>query len=469
MMKKFKRPSIELLVFFLIIALAVFLRFYKIKEVANFDFDQEYAANFAYSVVKEFPIQLIGQGLSIQGLFMGPLYFYYLVPFFMLTNLHPIGGVIGSAVFGIITILVYFFVARKIFGTKAALVIAFLRSVLYIELGNDWALAPGLQADIPVVLTWYFFLEYWKGSTKIFPWIGFIFGIYTSLHPVLFPFYFVFLVLILLKRKLPNIKTALISFVAFLIPVSPLLVFEYFHKFLEVKRLIELFSGPALEHKGNSQILSYLRLNLSEPQRILGLGQIHLAVFSVLFFLVLFFLVKKGVGFWKEKFHIIFLAITYFVFIGYYSLFPAHVPEYYFIALTTLMIIYIGASLSMLLKNKFGALVLVVILANIFLVNFAVLQRRWNNTYKEGLADKDFIVKEIIKRQPKGEEFYVSYIKLPGWNFGFDYLFKLYGHVPQTVMAKPPVYTIVVPKSLSPDSIDISSHDVGLILPEKGK
>lgn len=82
------------------------------------------------------------------------------------------------------------------------------------------------------------------------------------------------------------------------------------------------------------------------------------------------------------------------------------------------------------------------------------------------LFHKDFIVSEILKRQPKEEDFFVSYIKYPGWNFGFDYLFKLYGHIPQTKEVKPPIYTIVIPKSLSEGEDRITSGNIHLILPE---
>lgn len=100
------------------------------------------------------------------------------------------------------------------------------------------------------------------------------------------------------------------------------------------------------------------------------------------------------------------------------------------------------------------------------LFNIKHLINHWNNPSLTTLAHKDFIVKEILKRQPSDKEFYVSYIKHPGWNFGFNYLFKLYGHIPQTKEAKPPVYTIVIPKGLSEGSLSITSGNIGLILPE---
>ena len=49
--------------------------------------------------------------------------------------------------------------------------------------------------------------------------------------------------------------------------------------------------------------------------------------------------------------------------------------------------------------------------------------------------------------------------------FGFDYWFKLYDCVPQDKEPKETVYTIVIPKSLSLDGLNLESGDIGLILP----
>src|SRR3989344_7542643 len=112
----------------IIVLIAAFLRFYRLPEMANFDYDQEYASGFAYTVLKEYPIKLIGQGLSVEGLFMGPIYFYYLVPFFSLFNLHPIGGFVGSVFLGLFTIIIYYIVANKLFGFPAGIIAALFKA-----------------------------------------------------------------------------------------------------------------------------------------------------------------------------------------------------------------------------------------------------------------------------------------------------------------------------------------------------
>lgn len=470
MLKSFlipKRFDKTLLIFFLILLLAAFLRFWRLSEMANFDFDQEYASNFAYSVLREFPIQLIGQGLSIQGLFMGPAYFYYLVPFFAVSQLHPVGGFVGSAIFGLAIISAYFLVGKELFGKTAGLIAASLRSILYVELNNDWNMAPVYGSELMVLLTWWCFYKYWKGRSKFIIVLGFLFGLYTSIHPILFPFYLVFLLLLLVSKILPNIKIAFLSILAFLIPISPLLIFEYFHKFLEVRVLISLFTRSPTEPANLGRLKYFLEVIQSEPQRVLGLQILPKELFLVSFAVILAFLIIRKVGFWQDSFHKVMVFITFGVFIIYYTFFPGHVPEYYFLALTCLIILYIAAILSFLTKNKILFLVLVLILLNITVRNLQQLvSLKWNNSRLITLYHKDVIVKEIVKSQPMGQEFYVSYISNLGWNFGFSYLFKLYGQIPQTKEVKPPIYTIVIPISLSPGSSDVVSGDIGLILPE---
>ena len=464
LIKKLKKVDIILI---LILVLASFLRFYRLAEMANFDFDQEYASNFAYTIIKDYPIQLIGQGLSVEGLFLGPLYFYYLVPFFAIFNLHPLGGFVGSVIVGLVTILAYYLLARELFGKNAGLIAAFLRSIIYVSLNNDWNMAPAYAAELVVLATWWCFYRYWRGQTKYLPHLAFLFGLYTSIHPILFPFYFVFIALFVIKRSFPKIKTIGVSLIAFVIPLSPLLVFEYLHDFWEVKKLLAFFIGPSMESPGLARLTSYSDFVFAEAYNILQVpflsNQVFLILLSILFILLSF----KKVSFFKQNFHKIALPLTFIIFLAYYTFFPTHVPEYYFLALSSLTLLYISVILAILSKNPISIIILFIILANITWFNLnQLIEKKWTNPSQITLYHKDSIVKEIVKRQSDKEEFFVSYISALGWNFGFNYLFKLYGEIPQTREAKQPIYTIVMPKSLSPDSINISSGNIGVILPD---
>jgi hypothetical protein len=160
------------------------------------------------------------------------------------------------------------------------------------------------------------------------------------------------------------------------------------------------------------------------------------------------------------------LPLAFGIFVIYYTLFPTHVPEYYFLAISVLFFFYTGGIVSLLAKKRGLRPILILILAFLAVVNFKGLFDSWNYPTPAALYNKDQIVKEILRRQPPTSDFYVSYIKELGWNFGFNYLFALYGHTPQTKEAKKPIYTIVIPKSLSLGNLDFTSGNVGLIVEE---
>jgi 4-amino-4-deoxy-L-arabinose transferase-like glycosyltransferase len=452
----------------LILIIAAALRFYRLPEMAYFDFDQSYAANFAYDVLREFPIRMIGQGLSIEGLFMGPLYFYYLVPFYALFNLHPLGGAVGSVFLGLGIITAYYFFGYKLFGKPAGLIAAFLGAVLFREIESDWSVTPAFSSKLLILVTWYCFYQYWQGKTKYLPLLGLVFGLYTSFHPVLFPFYLVFLILFLIKRKLPNLKILFLSIIAFIAPITPLILFEFFHNFLEVRRLFELIMGPKSPSTVLSitKLLKYTLLVLSEPQNALGINLYPPVLLSGLLLLIMVIFTLRRVSFWKESFHLLMLLITLLVFILYYFFLPVHLPEYYFMAPIILLFFYFSGLLGFWTTRPLGRIGVLVFLAFIALINIRTLdQSKWSNPNLITLVHKDTIVKAIIKEQPKEEKFFVSYLNLPGWNFGFSYFFKLYDYKPEDKGVENAIYTIVIPKALSIDSIDISSGNVGLILP----
>lgn len=453
--------------FFLLLVLGAALRFYRLPEMASLDFDQEYAANFAYSVVKEFPIQLIGEGLSIQGIFMGPLYFYFLTPFYLLFNLHPLGGAVGSVFIGLLTITVYYFVGNNLFGRPAGLITAFFRAILFRPIQDDFSITPAFSSDLMVILTWFLFYKYWKGENKFLPLLGLVFGFYTSFHPILFPFYFVFLIIFLLRRPWPNLKLIVTSSLAFLLPLTPLILFEYFHKFMEIDtfRAAFLLHQTGIKINLSEKLINLLTIIISDPSQILSLAiPAFLIFFLTILFLVILTLRKAAFG--KDRFHFYCLTLATVVFILYYLLLPINILSYYLSAPVVLLLFYLGGILGYLATKPVLKWVIFGFLIYMAFINISLLRGRWSDPSLITLDHKDRIVKAIIERQPSDKDFFVSYINSPGWNFGFDYLFKIYGRIPKKDYVPNYSYTIVIPKSLSPDSINISSGNVGLILPK---
>lgn len=448
-------------IFVLILLIGVLLRFYKLNQMVGFDFDQEYAANFAYSVFHVFPIQLIGQGLSVPGLFMGPLYFYYLVPFFALFNLNPLGGYVGSVILGMITICAYYLILRNVFSEKTALIASFLRAILFSKINVDWSMVPSLSSELAILLSWFFMYKFWKGNNRYLIPLGFVFGFFTSFHPIEFPFYIIFLIIVLAKRKLPSLKIVFGSIIAFVLPLVPLIVFEYFRKLTEIKLLLfGLGATSKAEPKTLENLFGFVQTIFYDLHYSFGFDSIQAPkfIFPIIgFALILFMFFKRNEL--KNKFHYLFLPITITAFLLYYFLLPTHVPEYYFTGVFTVIFIYFTIALSFLNKK-----VLFVFLAVISLISFYQFENKWSNNNLYTFYYKDRVVNEIAKRE-SSNNFRVTYIIDPGWQYGFEYLFKYYGKIPKG-QGGSPEYKIFLPTSITNDKLDMVFGNVGLILPK---
>jgi len=451
-----------------IIIIGAFLRFYKLPEMTQFEFDQEYAANFAYSVLNVYPIQLIGQGLSVKGLFMGPLYFYYLVPFYFLTNMHPLGGAIGSVVLGLFTIAIYFFVGRSIFGSRVGLLLAFLRATLYSFVNTDRLVTPAFSSDSIIILTWYCFYQYWHGKTIFVIPTAILFGLYTSFHPILFPFYFVFVAMVVIKRKLPSMKHIVLSIIAGIVPILPLIKFEIDHKFLEFKVLFAM-SSENITHEVRDlpRLIKHLQIELVAPLWNLVFEYRNAWIIPVSFLIIgtgLVAVIKKT-GFWKDSFHATMLGVTALIFTAYYFLLPTHVPEYYFLPIHILGLMYVVAAVSLSSPTIVKKWVLPFVCLAIVFKNFNMFTGEWNNPNLKNLSQKDAIIKQVINHTQNNSAFFVSYIMPYGDNTGYPYLFKIYNRTPSNDVSKP-IFNIVYPKASITEKHDFSAGNIGLILPK---
>ncbi len=455
----------DFVILFSIVSVGLFLRLYKLPSMVGFDFDQEYAAMFAQTILKVFPIQMIGQGLSVQGLFMGPFYFYYLVPFFALTGLDPIGGYIGSIVLGTGTIILYYVLLRRVFGRVAGIIGALLASTLLLYIQYDWAMAPAYSSTFIILITWFCLYKYWHGNTAYLLLLSFVFGMYTSIHPILFPFYFLFVLVFLVKRRVPSFKIGIFSLLLFILPLTPLLLFEYFRHFLEFKTLLSLHGSSSAEIKSFATFIDYGLILFRFPVLLfqLPLSGISAAIFSTLFYASPIVLSIKKIGFWKDRFHIFMIVTTVMAFLGYYYFLPTHVPEYYFIGAESIVFIYAASTLALLYKTK-AKLFLIAFLGFVFVVNFSRLVSLWRSSGGYTLEAKEYILREIKSRQKDNPNFAISYNIDVGQEYGLGYLTRLYGIEPR---GKPDtVYEIVIPLSRTKETIDIlsPSGNIGVVI-----
>lgn len=80
-----------------ILIIGAFLRLYKIDGYMTFLGDEGRDVIIVRNLLVNADPILIGPGTSVGGMYLGPLYYYFMAPFLLLANFSPVGPAVGVA------------------------------------------------------------------------------------------------------------------------------------------------------------------------------------------------------------------------------------------------------------------------------------------------------------------------------------------------------------------------------------
>jgi len=251
--KKFFSQNWELILLSIFILIASVLRFSHIASLNFFTYDQARDALFVKRMIVDGQFRLLGTQTSLPGMYLPPFYYYTLVPILWLAHLNPVGIDIYSALIGVLTVPLIWFVANKIFGRPAGIFSAglFAVSPLVVELTRR-AWNPNTLPFFILVTFWFLYLYYQNRKTKDFLLAFAFYGYCLSLHFgawLLIPLFVFTWGFYLVKNK--KIWGALGSLGILGFFVLPLLFFELRHHFfLTSQAKIFFFGGGHLGVRG---------------------------------------------------------------------------------------------------------------------------------------------------------------------------------------------------------------------------
>ena len=132
-MKKslFKRiaPYVPALVLLSILVLGAYVRFYRISEYMTFLGDEGRDMLVIKRMIVDHKFTLLGPTASVGGFFLGPIYYYFMLPFVWAWGLSPVGAAVMVALFGTATIYVVYRLGRDMFDEWVGLMASALYSV----------------------------------------------------------------------------------------------------------------------------------------------------------------------------------------------------------------------------------------------------------------------------------------------------------------------------------------------------
>lgn len=451
--------------FLLIILAALFLRVYKPLAYYYYAHDQDLASWFFLDVVKNGHLRLIGQETSVHGVFIGPIFYYLLIPFYLLFGGQPYGGILLVTVLGMFSVLSIYFVFWRIINKNAGLIGSIIYAFSYVIIFTDREVVP----TMPVYLwsIWYLYALYLvlaKKQKPAFTMAGLLFGLVWHINMGLMVVVPVFLFALVLARQKIKAKNLAYFALMFLIPMSFYVLFEIRHGFMQTQAIFS--SGTAASSISLVSRLDRLMQIINTNARNLLWGSIfnmpdlwaHVLILGFLAFSILTKIIKPKLAF--------LLSLWLFLYIAFFTINAINVSEYYLNGMVVVWILGLSAGLAFVfLRHRFLVYSLLVAFISINLVRFS------NHPVNEsGYVHKNALA-GFIASDAKLHNYpcvAVSYITRPGYELGYRYIFYLHDlHVNQP-SSQSPVYTIVFPHT-EVDRIDKSFGALGLIYPDYGR
>lgn len=387
-LSKFLSKNYDKIIFIIILIIASFYRFYHIIDYMTFLGDEGRDVLIVYKILQG-DLTLLGPTASVGGFFLGPIYYYFMVPFLWLFNYNPVGPAIMIALFGIATVALIYKVGKEFFGTSAGLIACMLYAISPLVVTysrSSWN--PNPMPFFSLLTLYLIYKAVKNNNIQLFVLSGFLFGISMQLHYLALFLGVIIAVYILLYHYVFSrkniiamlIKQYLYIFLGFIVGWLPFLAFEVRHGF---PNIISIFNF--IFHSGDTggnnhffttisnvffRIFGRLITNFPPPEKVaLGahadLTLLYYATFLLGIVSVGFLLFKcfREYKLHSQDFAKLSLILIWLVFgVGLFGFYKKSIYDYYFGFMFPLPFLIIGFFLKNLWQKRIGKLFAIFIL-----------------------------------------------------------------------------------------------------------
>jgi len=239
-MEKIKK-YIPLLILLSIILFAAYLRLYKIDQYMTFLGDEGRDVLVVKRMIVDHKFTLLGPTASVGGFFLGPIYYYFMLPFLWIWRLDPAGPAVMVGLFGTATVYLVYLTGKRMFGSIAGLVAASLYAVSPLVIAysrSSWN--PNVVPFFSTLLIYLLSDTKKKFLTPLY--IGIVLGIGIQLH-----YLFLFLFVVTAIWYWFERRAIGLTILGFLLGASPFIAFELRHQFTNTRTILQfLFTAVCL-------------------------------------------------------------------------------------------------------------------------------------------------------------------------------------------------------------------------------
>lgn len=437
-----KKNRREFLLILAILVLAIFLRFYRLADYMQFLGDQGRDAIIVKQILVNHHFPAIGPPSSVGSVYLGPLYYYMMAVVMLIFYLNPVAAAAMIALIGVLTTFLIYYLSRQWFGPKAGLVSAFLYSISPVAI--NYARFSWNPNPVPFFTLLAFLGLYQAHKSGNFKWF-ILSGV--SLAAVLQMHYLTLILLPIFGLLWLNELRifwrykgerryfwwgTMLSVILFLVIMSPLLIFDLRHNFMNFKGLVQLFSGRDsgvnLSLAGSFSRLPDIFINSFIGRYLAGNNTILAGIIAILIFIPivrrLYLYAKKGQMSW------VILTLSLWLFLGFLGLmfYKGPIYDHYLAFLSPIPFILLGAISELDLDLKgfkfFKVVVMVIVLAVLTFFNLSInpLLSPPNQQLQKTQAIDKFII-NASQNQP----FNFALLSANNYDSAYQFYFDIFG------------------------------------------
>ena len=286
MKKEIREHKIIYILLLLILVGAAFFRVYRVNALLGFYYDQGRDALKVQEILslKDFPA--IGPTTGIAGLFLGPLWYYFLAIFYFIGRGSPIVAASLVGLFDVGTVFLLYWFGKEFYNRQIGLLAAFFWGFsYYLTRSARWLSNPSPLPFFTILLLYALGMFFFRKKDKYLILISICLAVSLQLEMASAIFFLpsIALMWLVFRPKIKNKKSlfwAVGIFIAFLIPQ---ILFEIKNKFLMTRNFFSFTRGgvntdtsqtwalPTLKFV-KERILAYFNILFSKLETNLKIG-----------------------------------------------------------------------------------------------------------------------------------------------------------------------------------------------------
>jgi len=447
----------------IILLLALFFRTYNFEKSFSFAHDQDLYSWIAKDIVVNKHLRLAGQVTSVDGVFIGPAYYYLMALSYWIFGMNPMGAMPVVTIIGLLTVWSFYYVVKKFYGQKCGLIASFIYAVSIGTAFFDRWSVPTQPTVLWSIWFVYVILDLYSGNKKSIPIYALLVGLVWNVHIALLPILPIPFISYLIGNKVKNKfdksfwKLVIISIIIFLISCSPFFIFEIKYNFSQIKSTIVAMKKELGGPTGMIKLKKVLNASGREMQQrmVWGYDNFSVEIFWIIWF-VLEVLAYKSKKIGGGEIGLLNLWVFLIILAQYTS--KRQVSEYYFTNLLPIFVVFLALCLDAL--NAKMLLVLAII--------YLIINGWW--LVKRSDIDHSYFYRrqlvEYISKKVKEKGYpciSINYIADFGVGVGFRYLFWYNGIKVVKADSEVMGYDIVIPYSTSENEISKRFGRFGVI------